>query len=329
MNIMFPGLYIIQAVTYAFSIYFGGTLIVINQVLTVAQLYLFIQSLWGVFFPLFRIAAFWPQFQSGFAATERTLALIDAKPKIVQHDDYVFDRLEGKIDIENLCFSYTPEKSIFRDFNLSINPGKSIAIVGHTGAGKSSITRILMHFYEFQSGSISIDGKDIRDLSLREYRQSIGLIPQTPFLWADTLENNVRYGCPTATREDVIWALEQAGGVDWINDLPDGIQTNIRERGKLLSMGQRQLVVFARTILQDPAILILDEATASIDPFTETKIQEAMDNLLKRRNIYHLHSPLAHSPTRGPDYCVKRRHDCRGRRSCHTNGAQWDVCGHL
>ncbi|MHA1744838.1 MAG: ATP-binding cassette domain-containing protein, partial [Promethearchaeota archaeon] len=122
-----------------------------------------------------------------------------------------------------------------------------------------------------------------RSLNLGHYRKHIGIIPQTPFLWADTLENNVRYGVPEASKEQVEWALEQAGGREWVEDLPQGLQTNIRERGKLLSMGQRQLVVFARVLLQNPSILILDEATASVDPFTETRIQEATRTLMENR----------------------------------------------
>lgn len=283
MNVIFPGLSLIQGVMLGLILYFGGDTVLHNPTLSVSTLYLFIQSLWGLFFPLFSVAAFWPQFQTGMAAAERIFALIDSKPQVIQEDSQKINRIRGKVEIDNLQFYYNPEKPVFDHFSLKISPGESVAIVGHTGAGKSSLARILLRFYEFQAGTINIDGKDIRKLDLQDYRKQVGLIPQTPFLWADTLENNVKYGSPQATREEVLWALDQAGGKDWVENLTDGIETNIRERGKLLSMGQRQLVVFARVLLQDPAILILDEATASVDPFTETRIQEALEKIMEGR----------------------------------------------
>ncbi|MHA1777737.1 MAG: ABC transporter ATP-binding protein [Promethearchaeota archaeon] len=283
MNFIFPGLGLIQGIMLALILYYGGESVLKNPSISVSTLYLFIQSLWGLFFPLFSIAAFWPQFQTGMAAAERIFALIDSKPQVIQKGSKKLEKIRGEVSINNLCFSYTPEKPVFDNFSLRISPGESVAIVGHTGAGKSSLARILLRFYEFQNGTITIDGQDIRFLDLHTYRRRMGLIPQTPFLWGDTLENNVKYGNPDATREEVLWALEQAGGGDWVNDLSNGLDTNIRERGKLLSMGQRQLVVFARVLLQDPSILILDEATASVDPFTETRIQEALEKIMENR----------------------------------------------
>lgn len=156
-------------------------------------------------------------------------------------------------------------------------------MVGHTGAGKSSIAKLIARFYEFQEGDIIIDGISIRNYDLKKYRGQIGLIPQSPFLWSDTVENNIRYGCNDVNCDDVTVTLERTGGSDWVEKLPKGLQTNVGERGVFLSMGQRQLVVFARVLLQDPSILILDEATASIDPFTETKIQEAMEKTMQGR----------------------------------------------
>ena len=157
------------------------------------------------------------------------------------------------------------------------------ALVGHTGAGKSSIAKLIARFYEFQSGDILVDGKSIREYDLTEYRKHIGIIPQTPFLWADTVENNIKYGGENASKEDVMHALEISGGSKWVKNLPEGLKTNVRERGSLLSMGQRQLVVFARVLLENPSILILDEATASVDPFTETQIQDALEKTIKGR----------------------------------------------
>jgi len=281
-NILFPALNIVQAISLALVIYFGGEAISSGKI-DAGELYLFIQSLWFLFFPLLSIAAFWPQFQAGLSASERIFALIDTPPAVVQRNDLQPDQIRGEIVFDNLQFSYVEGQPIFNGFSLQIKPGESIAIVGHTGAGKTSLAMLLARFYEFQGGDILIDGVSIRDFDLSSYRKYIGIISQTPFLWSDTLENNVRYGKPDTSREDVIWALNQAGGSDWVDDLPKGLETNIRERGSLLSMGQRQLVSFARVLLENPAILILDEATASVDPFTETRIQDALQETISGR----------------------------------------------
>ncbi|MHA2394664.1 MAG: ABC transporter ATP-binding protein [Promethearchaeota archaeon] len=279
--ILFPSLDFLIAVLYALLIFFGGNFI-IQGVLSGSDIYLFLQSSLILFQPLLQIASFWPQFQEGLAAAERIFALQDSQSYIKQ-GDYILDKIKGNIEFEDLKFEYLPDNPVFANFNLSIHPGETVAIVGHTGAGKSSLTKILLRLYEFQSGDVRIDGQSIRDISLTEFRRSIGFIPQVPFLWADTIENNVKYGTPNATREDVIWALEQSGGMDWVQNLDNGIETFILERGKVLSMGQRQLVVFARVLLQNPSILILDEATASVDPFTELQIQEAMERVMHGR----------------------------------------------
>ena len=281
LSILFPSLDILIAVLYALLIFFGGNFI-LQGVLSGADIYLFLQSSLLLFWPILQIASFWPQFQEGLSAAERIFALQDSQSYIKQ-GDYVLGSITGNISFENLGFEYVPEKPVFKDFNLEIQPGETVAIVGHTGAGKSSLTKILLRLYEFQSGDVRIDGHSIRDISLSEYRRSIGFIPQVPFLWADTIENNVKYGSPDATNEDVIWALEQSGGMEWIKNLDNGLQTYILERGKVLSMGQRQLIVFARVLLQNPSILILDEATASVDPFTEVQIQEAMERVMQGR----------------------------------------------
>ena len=281
LSILFPSLDILIAVLYALLIFFGGNFI-IQGVLTGSDIYLFLQSSLILFAPLLQIAGFWPQFQEGLAAAERIFALQDSQSYIKQ-GDHILDSIKGKIEFDNLGFEYVSGKPVFKNFNLEIQPGETLAIVGHTGAGKSSLTKVLLRLYEFQSGDVRIDGHSIRDVSLTEFRRSVGFIPQVPFLWADTIENNVKYGSPNATKEDVIWALEQSGGMEWIKNLDNGLDTFILERGKVLSMGQRQLIVFARVLLQDPSILILDEATASVDPFTEVQIQEAMERVMQGR----------------------------------------------
>ena len=282
LSILFPSLDILVAVLYALLIFFGGNLILQGE-LSGSDIYLFLQSSLLMFSPILQIASFWTQFQDGLSAAERIFALQDSQSYIKQ-GSYVLDSIKGRIEFDNLGFEYVPDKPVFKDFNLLIQPGETVAIVGHTGAGKSSLTKILLRLYEFQSGDVRIDGHSIRDISLSEFRRSIGFIPQVPFLWADTIENNVKYGSPEASHEDVIWALKQSGGMEWIKNLDSGLETFILERGKVLSMGQRQLIVFARVLLQNPSILILDEATASVDPFTELQIQEAMEKVMKGRS---------------------------------------------
>lgn len=283
MNILYPSLDIIVGIIFALLIFFGGNAVVAGD-LQVGDLYMFFQSSVIMFQPLFQLASFWPQFQDGMSAAERMFSLMDSESEI-KEGNYVHPELKGKIEFENLNFSYINERAVFENFNLTIQPGESVAIVGHTGAGKTSIARMLMRLYEFQSddNSLRIDGKSIRDLNLNEYRKKVGYIGQVPFLWDDTIENNVKYGVPTASREQVISSLKQAGGIEWVEGLDNGLNTQIMERGKLLSMGQKQLLVFARVLLQNPSILILDEATASVDPFTETLIQEAMEKVMKGR----------------------------------------------
>ncbi|MFX1573493.1 MAG: ABC transporter ATP-binding protein [Promethearchaeota archaeon] len=281
LSILFPSLDIFIAILYALLIFFGGNFI-LQGVLSGSDIYLFLQSSLILFAPILQIASFWPQFQEGLSAAERIFALQDSQSYIKQ-GDYVLDSIKGKIEFENLEFEYVPRKPVFKGFNLKIHPGETVAIVGHTGAGKSTLTKILLRLYEFQSGDVLIDGHSIRDISLTEFRRSVGFIPQVPFLWADSIKNNITYGSPDATKEDVIWALDQSGGMEWIKNLDKGLETYILERGKVLSMGQRQLIVFARVLLQNPSILILDEATASVDPFTEVQIQEAMEKVMQGR----------------------------------------------
>jgi len=282
LNAIFPTLGLIQGFVTMLLILIGSNL-VIEGFVGVGELILFIQSISLLFFPLLIIASFWPMFQTGMAASERIFAIIDTLPLVVQNDNIKPSQLKGEIEFKNLTFRYDKTKLIFDNFSLKVNPGESIALVGHTGAGKSSIAKLIARFYEFQGGDILVDGRSIRDYNLTKYRKHIGIIPQTPFLWADTVENNIKYGRESASKEEVINALDISGGSEWVKNLPKGLRTNVRERGSLLSMGQRQLVVFARVLLENPSILILDEATASVDPFTETQIQDALEKTIEGR----------------------------------------------
>jgi len=282
LNAIFPSLGVIQGIVLTLLVFYGGSSVLGNKI-SVGELSLFIQGLIYLFFPLLTLASFWPTFQTGMAASERIFALIDTLPLVIQKDNIKPSKLNGEIEFRNLSFKYEESKEVFERFNLKIKPGESLAIVGHTGAGKSSLAKLLARFYEFQEGDILIDGISIRNYDLMEYRKQVGIIPQTPFLWADTIENNIKYGNRKASRRDVYNALNTTSGSDWVKELSRGLGTKTGERGSLISMGQRQLVVFARVLLENPSILILDEATASVDPFTETRIQDALQKTIEGR----------------------------------------------
>ena len=179
--------------------------------------------------------------------------------------------------------SHPSTQWVLAGFSLTIPAGQKLAIVGHTGAGKSSLIKLITRFYEFQAGQMLIDGQNIRTLDLAQYRRQIGLVPQSPFLFSGTVAENIRYGRPDATIEEVQAVAYQIGDGEWVADLPDGLETDVGERGARLSLGQRQLVALARVLLQNPSIFILDEATASIDPFTETQVQEGLDIVMQGR----------------------------------------------
>jgi ABC-type multidrug transport system fused ATPase/permease subunit len=279
---IFPILSVLAGIGTAALVYVGGTN-VLRSGFAIGDWYLFIQGIGLFWFPLTSIASFWSQFQIGLAAAERVFALLDAEPKVIQTDDVQLPRIRGEIRFEHVDFRYHANEPVLARFSLTIHAGETLALVGHTGSGKSSIGKLIARFYEFQGGRITIDGHDIRTLDLGAYRARLGIVAQTPFLFDGTVMDNIRYGRPGASDEDVTRVARMVGGGDWIDVLPNGLATEVGERGANLSMGQRQLVALARVLLQDPSIFILDEATASVDPLTETLIQEGLDVALKRR----------------------------------------------
>jgi ATP-binding cassette subfamily B protein len=280
---IFPLLNTVSGIAVSVIIYVGG-LMAIRQEISVGEWYLFVQGLTIFFYPITSLASFWSQFQQGLAASERVFALIDDEPLVVQTAVDPVGRLRGEIVFDQVTFNYSTGRSaVLQDFSLTIPAGQTLAIVGHTGAGKSSLVKVLMRFYEYQGGDVLVDGRSIRSLDLSQYRRQLGLVPQAPFLFSGTVAENVKYGRPEATDVEVETAARQLGDGSWLADLPDGLQTDVGERGARLSLGQRQLVALARVLLQNPAILLLDEATASIDPLTEAQVQDALATVLQNR----------------------------------------------
>ncbi len=278
--LVFPTLNVLGGLGTAILVYVGG-LSAAQGVVTAGAWYLFLSSLDKFWFPVLNLSSFWSQVQSGLSAAERVFALIDVESAVKQTDNRPAPRLKGDIRFEHVWFRYNERVQVLRDFNLHIRAGESIALVGHTGAGKTSIAKLIARFYEFQRGKILVDGMDIRTFDLRSYRRQLGIVSQIPFLFSGTVLENVVYARPDATEEEVLELARQIGGGEWLETLPNGLHTEVGERGALLSMGQRQLVALLRVLVQRPAIFILDEATASIDPFTEAQIQEALELILK------------------------------------------------
>ncbi len=287
---IFPLLNTVSGVAVSVIIYVGGLMALRNDV-SVGDWYLFVQGLNIFFYPITSIASFWSQFQQGLAASERVFALIDDEPLVIQDAQEPVPRLNGDIHFDEVTFNYsTGRDAVLENFSLSIPAGETLAIVGHTGAGKSSLIKVLLRFYEFQDGDVKVDGRSIRNLNLSEYRQQLGLVPQAPFLFSGSVADNIRYGQSDATEAEILAAAQRLGDGSWLDDLSEGLNTDVGERGSRLSLGQRQLVALARILLQNPAILLLDEATASIDPFTELQVQTALNTVFEgRTNIVIAH----------------------------------------
>ncbi len=278
--LVFPTLNALSGIFVGVLIYAGG-MSAKQGLVSIGAWYLFIMSLDQFFFPVLNLTAFWAQIQGGLSAAERVFALIDADPNVIQNEKQDVPRLKGEIKFENFDFRYSEKEPILTNFNLVIQPGETLALVGHTGAGKSSIAKLIARFYEFQKGSLLIDGRDIRSFDLSQYRRQLGIVSQVPFLFSGTVIDNIRYAVPGVPEAEMLKLAKKIGDGEWLETLPEGLHTEVGERGGRLSMGQRQLVALMRVLVQNPAVYILDYATASIDPFTEWQIQQALNLILK------------------------------------------------
>ncbi|MBD3352752.1 MAG: ATP-binding cassette domain-containing protein [Candidatus Lokiarchaeota archaeon] len=241
----------------------------------------------GFITPFNNIANFYNTVQVAMAGGERILTMLDTKPEITEHPkSKTIKEIKGKIEFNNVNFWYEEGVPVLKNVNLKVKPNQRVAFVGFTGAGKSTLISLLSRFYDPQEGEITIDGIPLTHLSLRSFRSQMGIVLQDTYLFSGTVLENIRYGRPSATDEEVYAAAKKIGAHKFIMQLVEGYQTEVRERGSLLSVGQRQLISFARALLADPRILILDEATSSVDPYTELRIQEALETLLQNRNSF-------------------------------------------
>lgn len=281
LSVVFPTLNALAGIATGVMVYAGGHSAVAG-IVSVGAWFLFILSLDRFMFPVMNITSFWTSIQNGLSASERVFALIDTPTVVVQNSNQPVPQLKGEIVFDNLAFHYKESEPILAGFNLKIKAGENLAIVGHTGAGKTSIAKLIARFYEFQQGRLLIDGYDIRSFDLYDYRRHLGVVSQVPFLFSGSVAENIRYARPDFSDSQIIEVGKKIGDGEWLDTLPNGLSTEVGERGARLSMGQRQLVSLMRVLVQQPAIFILDEATASIDPFTEWQIQQALNLILQQ-----------------------------------------------
>ncbi len=281
--VMMPIVEILTAIATALVIVFGGYQVIAGQ-MGVGVLLGFVLYIQRFFNPVQELAMEYTELQRAMVAGERIFELLDTKPEIMDSPEAIdLPPVKGEIKLQHVSFSYHSGVEILHDMDLTILPGETVAIVGRTGAGKSSLANLIARFYDVGKGTLSIDGNDVRRVTQHSLRRQIGIVPQDPFLFSGSIEENIRYGHLESTRTEVISAAKAAGAYDFIARLERGDETTVGERGVNLSTGQRQLICLARAILANPPILILDEATSSVDTNTEHLIQESLRQLSRGR----------------------------------------------
>lgn len=293
-----PAIDVLSTIATAIVAGFGGWL-AFNNIVTVGIVVAFLTYVDRFFRPVQQISALYTQMQAAFAASERIFELLDTAPDLTDHPlAPPLPAIKGELRFENVSFGYDPEELILKNVSFEARPGETIAIVGPTGAGKTTLVNLIGRFYDVTSGRIVIDGSDLRDVTRRSLRTQIGIVPQDAFLFAGTIADNIRYGKPEATLEEVRLVAKAARAHIFIEKMPNGYETILGERGINISQGQRQLLGIARALLMNPNLLILDEATASVDTRTERLIQSALETLLAGRTAFviaHRLSTIRHA----------------------------------
>ncbi|OZM58415.1 multidrug ABC transporter ATP-binding protein [Lottiidibacillus patelloidae] len=285
-NAMFrPFVEMSNAIGTAILIWYGASLIPIEGNGVTIGVFVTFAFYLGMFWePISRLGQVYNQLLVGMASSERIFEFLDEKPSVPEKENAkTLTDVKGQINFSNVEFAYDEKRKALNNIDLSIDAGQTVALVGHTGSGKTTIANLITRFYDPTKGTVKIDGQDLRDLSLDSLRSQISIVLQDTFIFSGTIMENIRYGNPNATDEQVKKAAEAVGAHTFISKLNKGYDTEVEERGNILSVGERQLLSFARTLLADPKIIILDEATASIDTETEVKIQEALKTLLNGR----------------------------------------------
>lgn len=301
-----PIIEVTGAIGYCILFWYGAHLIQAEEI-TVGILVAFATYIGHFWEPINRLGQMYSQMLVAMASSERIFEFIDEQPNVAEKPDAKpLPPIRGAVDLKRVVFEYEPGRPALKGIDLHVEPGQSIALVGHTGSGKSTIINLLCRFYDVTEGSVSIDGIDVRDVTIQSLRSQVGIVLQDTFIFSGTIRDNIRFGRLDATDEEVEAAAKAVKAHDFIVNLPHGYDTEVQERGNVLSMGQRQLISFARALLADPRILILDEATASIDTETELKIQDALKTLLHGRTSFIIAHRL--STIRGADHILVLDH---------------------
>lgn len=282
-SIFFPVIEIIMAIALGLLVWYGSKS-VLNETTSLGVVVAFIMYINMIFRPVRELIDKFNTLQMGMVGAERVFSVLDTDEKTENKGTLQPKNIEGKIEFSNVWFAYDEEKWVLKDISFTLEPGQTLALVGATGAGKSSVINILSRFYEINKGSIKVDGVDIREYELNYLHKSIATVHQDVFLFSDTVENNINLLDPSISREQIIEAAESIGADKFINRLPNGFDYQVQERGATLSSGQSQMVSFIRALVHQPKILVLDEATSSVDTETEELIQQAIEKLMENRS---------------------------------------------